>query len=246
MIAITAATGKSGRKAAVLLLTANIPVRVIGSLPEESRRLGEMGAELVHGNEADTDFLAKAFVGAEGVYMSMDDHSSYSVPAYLNRLIFDSTIAAIHEAKVQKVVCLSCIVPRPKSGTTGLRNANHEPFLSQSVDVVLLKAGYILEELFTYKAMFTARRFHQPENELGLPIPMISSQEIGNKVAELLKTPTFEGQSIVNLCGQKWVFYAQSWPEMRKNTAHISTGNFKGRLPIVEGIAFQNYDIEYA
>lgn len=246
MIAITAATGKSGHKAAELLLTANIPVRVIGSLPEESRRLGEMGAELVQGNEADPDFLAKAFKGADGVYMSTDDHSSQSVQAYPGSAIFDSSIAAINQAKVQKVVCLSCIMPGPKSGITGLRNVNHEPFLSQSVDVVLLKAGYLLEKLFAYKSLFTAHRFHQPENELGLPVPMISYQEIGNKVAELLKSLTFEGQSIVNLCGQKWVFYSQSWPELRNNTAHISTGNFKGRLPIVEGIAFPNYDIEFA
>ncbi len=207
MVAITGACGKTGSKVAELLLAKNIPVRAIGKSYNQLKQLGEKGAEIMAGDQSDMFFLIKAFTDIDSVFFLVpskpeaDDHVQYY------NSIADSAVSAIKTTKIKKMIFLSSIDGGSLNGPIrGLYDVERKLCSLKKVDIIILKAGFILENLLNYDGITRARNFLGNTSNLGEPIKMISALEIGEKVVDLLQNPIFKGHSVRNLFGQKWSF----------------------------------------
>ncbi len=235
MIAIFDATGESGTNAAELILARGKPVRLIGRSPDNFKYLTEKGAEVMIGDQTDEPFLAKAFEDAEIVYLHAPDNADMRFTKRSYRAMVKATMGAIEKASVRKVVCLAGFMREfPGDDCSCLEM---ELNALERVDVVVLRANCILENLFVYGQRFDSCIFSEDPRLPGLPIHMVTFAEISVKVAELLENPVFTGHSIVNLTGQKWFVY----PRPRNVFKH---GPGQSLYPVSEAILFSNEENE--
>jgi uncharacterized protein YbjT (DUF2867 family) len=212
MIVITGASGKTGSKAAELLLAKKMPVRGVGRVNDRLRRLNEKGAEIMTGDQSDLAFLIKAFQGADAVYLLIPSKPEARDQIEYYDEMGDIAIAAIKIAKVRKIVFLSSLLAFSEpwnAAATGLLDVERKLDSLGEVDMIALRAGYLVENLFEYAKLSTAQRFRGYATLDSRPVNMITAVEIGEKVAELLGNPVFTGHSVVSLDGRKWFFYPQ-------------------------------------
>jgi uncharacterized protein YbjT (DUF2867 family) len=111
MIVITGASGKTGSKAAELLLAKNRPVRVIGRSLEHLTWLGEKGAQIMTGDQANESFLTSAFSGADAVYLLVPPKLDADDPVKYYNAMGDVAVSAIKKAGIKKVVLRTPLPP---------------------------------------------------------------------------------------------------------------------------------------
>src|SRR5688572_1581385 len=109
MITVMGASGHTGKKIAEGLLSAGEKVRALGRSESKLAELKKAGAEVLTGDAADAAFLAKAFRGADAVYVLLptDRH----LPDYLAEEDRQggAIAKAIRDSGVRYVVALSSL-----------------------------------------------------------------------------------------------------------------------------------------
>ena len=121
MYVITGATGNTGSVAAKRLLAQGKKVRVIGRSADRLQSLATAGAEPFVAELSDATSLAKAFSGADGVYVMIPPNAASKDPLADRERITDALVAALKSSGVKHVVSLSS-VGADKPDKTG-RNA---------------------------------------------------------------------------------------------------------------------------
>jgi uncharacterized protein YbjT (DUF2867 family) len=206
MIAITGATGNTGKPAAEALLAKGEKVRVIGRDAKRLEPLAQKGAEPFIGNTEDAAFLTKAFDGAKAVYLMLPaDVSQPDMRAFQERLS-DAYATAVAKSRVPYAVTLSSIGAQHSEKTgplVGLHNLEQKLNRIPGLNVLHLRPCFFMQNFFMSI---------QPLRTMGVlpgglagdvPIPMIAAKDIGTYAAERLSAQNFIGSSVRELHGQR-------------------------------------------
>jgi uncharacterized protein YbjT (DUF2867 family) len=209
MITITGATGKTGSGVASMLLEAGEKVRVIGRSAERLEHLREAGAEVAAGDQGDVEFLTKAFIGADAVYLLIPPKlDAEDIRAYYNRF-GEVAATAIKRSGVRKVVFLSSLGAEKPSGTgpvTGLHDVELMLARLGGVDIVFLRPGYFMENTLGSIEMIHSKAINGGPAPADSPVMLAATADISAKAAELLMGRTFRGHSIVEIVGDRLSF----------------------------------------
>ena len=198
MYVITGATGHTGKRISEALLAAGKSVKVIGRSADKLADLVSKGAVAAVGDLNDTAFITEAFQGAEAVYLMIppkfdtDDWRAYQ------RELVHAFIPALRAAKVSKVVLLSSLGAHmlegagPISGIGELEDALRQV---EGLDVLALRPGYFMENLFSSVDMIKHAGINGSIIEPNIPIAMVHTSDIAKVATQRLLDLSFTGHS---------------------------------------------------
>jgi uncharacterized protein YbjT (DUF2867 family) len=211
MIAITGATGKTGRELCRILLRNHKKVRAISRDAGKLRDLQKEGAELssaeiFSGDVADVRIMTRAFQDVEAVYMLIPpDSATPDLRAYQNR-IGEALASALKNAGVRYVVNLSSVGAQHAEGN-GPVNGLHDQELRLNdladVNVLHLRPAYFMENLLGQMPLIKQMGFFSTPIPGDHKFPMIASRDISSRAAERLMKLDFTGKQYVELQGQR-------------------------------------------
>lgn len=206
MYAITGITGQVGSALANHLLDQGAAVRAVVRNPAKAQPWAVRGCELAVADIADSDALAKAFSGTEGVFVLIPPNFDPS-PGFPDLYpVIGSLIRAVEIARPPKVVLLSTIGAQAQEPNllSQLGLVEHA-FRHLPVPVAFLRAAWFMEnaawDVASARDQGVLPSFLQP---LDKPVPMVATQDIALVAAELLRD-TWDGVRIVELEGPRRV-----------------------------------------
>ncbi len=204
--AVCGATGNIGSKIVGNLLEAGEPVRALG---RERVRLGPLaakGAESWPGELADPSYLEKAFAGARGVFVLIPPkHDAPDFRSYQER-IGDSIVAALEKARVPRAVVLSSIGAHLSEGTgpiLGLHDLELKSKKLRGTAIVHLRPSYFMENHLWNISIIREHGINGSPVRGDVPIPMVATRDIADRVTKLLLEGTFSGHSVQYLLGPR-------------------------------------------
>ncbi len=204
MYAVVGATGNTGRVLCESLLADGKAVRAIGRSKERLRPLVEKGAEAAIASVDDAEAMRRAFSGARGAYCLIPPRFDVEDFRAYQRSVGKSLAAAVKDSGVEYVVSLSSVGAQHQEGTgpiAGLREQEDRLGALAGVNLLHVRAGYFMENLFM--SIDTIRRMRVLGTAVrgDVPLPMIAAQDIGRFAAERLAKLDFSGASSCELLG---------------------------------------------
>jgi uncharacterized protein YbjT (DUF2867 family) len=206
MYVVTGATGNTGRVVASQLLDQGKKVRVIGRSKERLQPLVDRGAEAFVADLSDQATLTKAFTGAEGVYAMIPPSATSKDFRDEQRQVAKAIAGALESARVKHAVALSSIGADKEAGTGPVAGLHEfEEILNRiaGLNVLHLRAGYFMENTLGQAAAIKAMGNTAGPLRGDLKLPMIATEDIGNKAAEWLLALDFKGKQAHELLGQR-------------------------------------------
>ncbi|MEU7189764.1 NAD(P)H-binding protein [Streptomyces sp. NPDC045369] len=208
MFVITGASGRTGRAAAEHLLAAGHRVRAVGRSAGRLADLAARGAEVCEADPADPGALTDALRGADGVYAVIQPNYLPHHPdfgAFQDR-VADSLTRAVAESGATRVVGLSSWGAQHAAGTgpvAGLHRFEQCLSAVPGVDTLWLRAGYFMENLLDH--IGTARAHHRISAPFapGLPLPFVTTRDIGSRAGEALAAGAWCGTEVLELQGER-------------------------------------------
>ena len=190
MFVVTGATGNTGSVVANALLDAGKQVRaVVRDVSKESaKRLAGRGAELVVADLEDADALARAFRGAEGVYLvSAPDLRTRSFVSD-KRKVVAGYATAVREANVPHVVLLSSVGAQHDAGTGPIRTLHEAErvLAATGAATTFVRAAYFVENWASVLPAAKADGVLPSFLPHALSIPMVATSDIGRVAAKAL------------------------------------------------------------
>lgn len=189
MFVITGATGRSGKKAVESLIKSGQKVKAIGRSADKLQSLKDLGAEIALGSLNDTEFLAKEFEGATGVYAMIPPNNYSDNFRKYQQEIAKSITDAISKSKVKNVVLLSSIgahLPEKTGVVNGLYDFEQMLNGLDDVNSVYLRAGYFYQNLFGQLGTIKNMGISGSPINGDAPMPMVHVDDIGVVAAEEL------------------------------------------------------------
>jgi uncharacterized protein YbjT (DUF2867 family) len=205
MIVVTGATGNTGRVAVEALLASGEKVRVIGRDAKKLERFAQKGAEAFVGKVEDAAQMSKAFEGATAVYLVIPQEVDDDYRAYQDR-VSDAYLKAITSARVPYVVTLSSLGAQHAEKTgpiVGLHNLEQKLNSVPGLNVLHLRPGPFMENLFMSMEPLRKMGFLPGGTEGDLPIALIATKDIGAYAAKRLHARDFSGSSVQELFGPR-------------------------------------------
>lgn len=206
MYTIMGATGKVGGRAAQILLGLGENVRMIGRTEEKLKAYLTQGATPLVGDAMDTNFLVKAFSGAEAVFVMIPPHFGAPDVAAYQDAIGRSIASALQQAKARYVVNLSSVGGELPEGTgpiTGLHRQEERLNRIHGMNVLHLRAAFFMENLLMNIPLIRSKGIMGSAIRGDLRMPMISTVDIAEEIAESLITRDFTGTTVRYLLGQR-------------------------------------------
>lgn len=202
VVAITGATGNTGRAIANRLLAAGIAVRAIGRSADRLRPLADRGAQPHVGDLADAAFLTGAFRGVDAAYVMIPrrfDTADYH--ADQRRLVAGVT-TALEAAGVPRIVALSTPGARLRVGLPAeLADPEDRLRAGGNRAVVVLHAVYLMENFLASIPMIAGVGAMGGAVRGDLPFPMIATRDVARVAAGYLEAPSFQGSAERELLG---------------------------------------------
>jgi len=204
MYVVIGATGNTGSIVANKLANQGKNVRVVGRNAEHLAQFKK--AEPFVGDVTDNTAMAKAFQGAQAVYLMMPPNAT--IPDYkaYQQQVIESLGAAVEKNGVKFAVVLSSVgadKPEKSGPILGLRSLEERLNRISGLNVLRLRAAYFMENTLgqadAIKGMGSAAGPLRPE----LKIPMIATRDIGAFAADALSRLEFAGQQVQELHGQR-------------------------------------------
>jgi len=205
MIAITGATGNTGKAAAETLLANVEEVRVIGRDAKRLDPFVQKGAEAFVGNVEDAASMKKAFEGATAVYLAVPGMLGEGLRAYQER-VTDAYAAAIAEARVPYAITLSSLgaqYPEHTGPIVGLHNMEEKLNRIKGLNVLHLRAAQFMENLFMSMAPLRSMGVLTGGSPGDALHPWIATKDIGAYAAERLRAHNFSSSSTQKLVGPR-------------------------------------------
>src|ERR1700719_5121293 len=206
MLVITGETARTGQPAADALLASGANVRVVSRDAKKLDQFVALGAEAFVGNVEDRHAMAKAFEGADAVYLVVPEDTSQSDLRAHQERVSDSYAAAVAFARIPYVVALSSIGAQHAEGTgpiVGLHNMEQKLNQVPDLNVLHLRAGYFMENLLMSIAPMRSMGILPGGMTGDLATPWIATQDIGKYAATRLMAHDFSGKSTRELHGQR-------------------------------------------
>ena len=213
MYVITGATGNTGHVAAERLLATGKKVRAIGRSAERLQRLKAQGAEPYICDVSDRTALAKAFEGAQAVYVMIPPSATSQDYRGDQERISDAQAAALEQAAVKHAVSLSSFGADKAEGTgpvVGLHNLEQKLNAISGLNVLHLRAGYFMENTLAQADIIKTMGVAAGPLRGELELPMIASRDIGNYAADALIGLEFRGRQTRELLGQRDLSMAEA------------------------------------
>lgn len=207
MIAILGATGNVGGKIAALLAKKSEPIRVISRSADRLRPLASKNVTAYAGDINDTEFLVKAFTGADAVFALIPPNPK--APDFMRYAdtIGESIAQALELAGVKNVVYLSSVGAELAGGGTGpikgLHNMEERLNRIKGLNVVHLRAGYFMENLLWNLDLIKTKGITGSAVRGDLRIAMIATKDIAQYAADRLSKRDFTGSSVRYLLGER-------------------------------------------
>ncbi len=229
MYVITGATGHTGKRISENLLAAGKSVKVIGRSADKLADLVAKGAEAAIGDLSEVAFLTKAFAGAEAVYLMIPPKLDVSDWRTYQRELVGNYVQALKAAKVPKVVLLSSIGAHllegagPISGIGELEQALRQ---IEGLDVLALRPGYFMENLFSSVGMIKHAGINGSIVEPDRPVTMVHTSDIAKVATERLLDLSFTGHSHEFITGDR--------PTFKETTQVIGQAIGKPELPYIQ------------
>jgi NAD(P)H dehydrogenase (quinone) len=201
MYAITGITGKVGGAVARSLMKAGLPVRAVVRDIAKGKPWAELGCKIALAEIGNSEALAKAFEGMEGVFL-MTPPNYDPGPGFPETQANAAAVKkALETARPKRVVFLSTVgahVTEPNL----LNNSRmtEEMLCTLDVPVCMLRAAWFMENAaWNVDAARTGaiHCFLQPQDH---PIPMVATDDIGRNAAKIL-CEEWTGVRIVELEG---------------------------------------------
>jgi uncharacterized protein YbjT (DUF2867 family) len=206
MIAITGATGNTGKPAAETLLAMGENVRAIGRDAAKLEPLVAKGAAAFIGNPEDAASMTKAFEGATAVFLVLpSDPRQEDIRSFQERLT-DAYAAAVANARVPYVVAISSIGAQHASGTgpiAGLHNMEEKLRRIPGLNALFLRPGYFMENLLMNIPPLRSMGMLPGPAPADAAVPMIATKDIGTYAAGRLAARDFTGFSVQELLGPR-------------------------------------------
>lgn len=206
MFAITGISGQVGGALANALLEMGKPVRAVVRDAHKGDAWAARGCEVARADMTDADALARAFDGAQGVFILVPPCFDPSPDFDETRAVIAAVTSAIARAKPEKIVCLSTIGAQAKTRNLLTQLTLMEDALrDQPVPVTFLRPGWFMEnctwDIESARNEGVIRSFLQP---LDRAIPMVATDDVGRTAATLLQQ-TWTGARVVELSGPRRV-----------------------------------------
>src|SRR5215467_13316903 len=206
MYVITGATGNTGSVAAKRLLAQGKKVRVIGRSADRLQSLATAGAEPFVAELSDATSLAKAFSGADGVYVMIPPNAASKDPLADRERITDALVAALKSSGVKHVVSLSSVgadKPDKTGPVVGLHQLEKKLDSVPGLNSLHLRAGYFMENTLGQSAAIKMFGTTGGPLKPNLKLPLIASQDVGEAAAAALLKLDFTGHQTLELLGQR-------------------------------------------
>lgn len=212
MYVIIGASGHTGRAAANKLLANGKKVRVVGRNAEHLAPLAAKGAEPFVAEATDKAAIAKAFAGAQAVYVMLPpDVTTRDYRGYSTQLI-ESFASAIQKNDVKYAVSLSSIGAEKSERTgpiVGLHHLEEQLNRISGLNVLHIRAGYFMENTLGQADAVKQMGSTAGPLRADLKVPMIASRDIGEFAGEALSRLDFTGHQIQELQGQRDISYGE-------------------------------------
>ena len=205
MYIITGATGNTGKEITEALLKAGKAVTVVGRSAERLQPLVAKGAVAAVGDLEDTAFLTKTFAGATAVYAVIPPKWDLTTNwRTYQRAIGKSITEAIRAAGVTKVVVLSsngAHLPTGAGPVTGLYEFEQMLKEVPNLDILSLRAGYFMQNLFGLIGMIKGMGIFGYSLRNDVKVPLVHTKDIAEVGAKHLLALDFKGFQHVFVAG---------------------------------------------
>ncbi len=202
MHAITGITGQVGAQLADLLLKEGEAIRAVVRDASKAREWAARGCEVALAAMGDRHALARAFEGAETVFVLLPSNFDPAPDSSENRVFTEALAAALQEAAPARVVCLSTIGAQATQENLLTRLQVLERALSRlPMPVAFLRAAWFMEnarwDIEGARQQGVVSSFLQPADK---PVPMVATVDVARLAAQLLRE-RWEGVRTVELEG---------------------------------------------
>jgi uncharacterized protein YbjT (DUF2867 family) len=206
MYTILGATGNVGKIISNILIGKGEKVRLVARSADRLRPFVGKQAEAFGGDAMDTEFLVKAFTGADAVFTMLPKNiKAEDGIAYADKIGF-SIARALTIAKVKYVVNLSSVGAELPDGTGPIIGLHrHEERLNKikGLNVLHLRAAFFMENQLMNINMIKSRGINGSAIRGDIKFSMIATKDIAAYAAERLAKCDFTGSSIEYLLGQR-------------------------------------------
>lgn len=205
-VVVTGATGHVGSRLIELLRERGVAVKALGRSAAKLSAAAAAGAEAVEGNLEDTDLLTKTFTGAAGVFALIPPSVSEPDFRAYQKKVIESLATALERAGAPRVVTLSSVGADKPSGTgpiAGLHLLEQRLNAIPGIHAVHLRPAYFMENHLNNLGLIKAQGINGSLVRTDVSLPMIATRDIAAAAAELLASPSFTGQSVRYLLGDR-------------------------------------------
>jgi uncharacterized protein YbjT (DUF2867 family) len=202
MYAITGITGKVGGALARQLLAKGKSVRAVLRNAAKADAWAARGCQITLASMEEPDQLARAFEGAEGVFI-LPPSDFDPAPGYPEaRRVIDAVTTALRRAKPKKTLCLSTIgADAPHDNLLTQRTLMEQAVGQVGLPLTILRPGWFTEnalwDVASARDEGVLHSFLQPADR---PFPMVATQDVGSAAADLL-LQDWDGRRLVELEG---------------------------------------------
>lgn len=202
MYAITGITGQVGGALAGALLEAGRPVRAVLRDAAKCALWAARGCETALADMTDAGALARAFAGAEGVFILPPPEFDPAPGFPEARRVIDALVAALASARPRRVLCLSTIgADARQENLLSQRTLLEEALGTIGPTVTFLRPAWFIEnagwDVPAAREEGVLRSFLQPAEKA---FPMVATRDIGELGAVLIQEEAEETR-IVELEG---------------------------------------------
>ncbi|SAL09642.1 NmrA family protein [Caballeronia peredens] len=202
MYVITGITGQVGGALGNALLHEGKSVRAVVRDEKKGAAWAARNCEIALADMTDADALARAFEGAEGVFILPPSEFDPAPGFPEAREVIDAVVAALARAKPRKIVCLSTIgAQAAQTNLLTQRTLLEQALRKQAIPVTFLRPGWFMEncawDVAPARDEGIVHSFLQP---LDRAIPMVATDDIGRLAAKLLQEE-WHGMRTVELEG---------------------------------------------
>lgn len=202
MFVVLGVTGHTGSAVAETLLSQKQPVRVVVRSADKAADWKARGADIAVASLDDMPALAKAFDGANGVYLLVPPNYGAEAWSADQQARMDRAAEAVKKSGIGHVVFLSSIGGQLPRGTGPIRAVHYgeEKLVGAVKHITILRPPSFMENwapvIGAAKAQGVLPTFVAPQ----VKIPTISTRDIGRIGAEQLLAGG-QGRNVVELAG---------------------------------------------
>jgi uncharacterized protein YbjT (DUF2867 family) len=201
MFFIAGITGNVGGAAAKMLLEKKLKVRTLSRNPHKTLEWSEKGVEVLHGDLNDPVALSAALEGVTGAFILLPPGLGDKPDFEDDKAMITSLREALSRIELPRVVFLSSIGSEQSTGLGSITRTHllETAMADLPISTAFIRAGSFLQNyMFSLKIAADTGVFNTYLTPTNHPVPMISTEDIGEEVSRLL-IAGWEGKKIVEL-----------------------------------------------